>query len=83
MICLVTVHLLPHRSDYFKTVDGSTGAPQQNGSWTGLLGMILRGEIQVVNMPLVMSAGRQSIVDFTIPVADNKYMSLFLTLNND
>ena len=83
MICLVPVHLLPHRSDYIKTVDGTTGAPQQNGSWTGLLGMILRGEIQVADMPLVMSPERQSIVDFTIPVADNKYMSLFLTLNND
>ena len=83
MICLVPVHLLPHRSDYIKTVDGTTGAPKQNGSWTGLLGMILRGEIQVADMPLVMSQERESIVDFTIPVAENKYMSLFLTLHND
>ena len=83
MIGLVTVHLLPHRSDYIISVDGTTGAPQQNGSWTGLLGMILRGEIQVADMPLVMSQERESIVDFTIPVAENKYMSLFLTLHND
>jgi hypothetical protein len=79
----VTVHLLPHRSDYIISVDGTTGAPQQNGSWTGLLGMIMKGEIQVADMPLVMSPERESIVDFTFPFADTKYMSPFLTLHND
>jgi hypothetical protein len=64
--------LPPHRSDYIKTVDGSTGAPQKNGSWTGLLGMILRGEIQVADIPLITTPERESIVDFTSPLTDVK-----------
>ena len=83
MIYLVTVHLLPHRSEYIVSVDGSVGAPQQNGSWTGVVGMILRREVQIADIPLVMSPERESIVDFTFPFADTKYMSPFLTLHND
>ena len=83
MICLVTVHLLPHRSDYIISVDGSSGALQKNGSWTGALGMILRGEIQVADIPLITTPERESIVDFTSPLTDVKYMTIFMKLLND
>jgi hypothetical protein len=76
LICLVTVYLLPHRSDYIKSVDNSSGAPSKNGSWTGLLGMMLTGEVQVADMQLVMTPERESVVDFTSPLANIKYMSL-------
>jgi hypothetical protein len=70
----VNVHLLAHRSDYIKSVDGSSGAQLKNGSWTGVLGMMLRGQVQVADIPLVTTPERESVVDFTIPLADMKYM---------
>ena len=76
MICLVTVYLLPHRSDYIKSVDNSSGALSKNGSWTGVLGMMKRGEVQVADIPLVTTPERESVVDFTSPLANIKYMSL-------
>ena len=72
----MTVYLLPHRSDYIKSVDNSSGALSKNGSWTGVLGMMKRGEVQVADIPLVTTPERESVVDFTSPLANIKYMSL-------
>ena len=80
MICLVTVHLFPLRSDYIISVDGTSGALRRDGSWTGVLGMMLRGEVQVADIPLVATPERESVVDFTFPLADIRYMSLFMKL---
>jgi hypothetical protein len=68
------------RSDYIKSVDGSSGAPRKNGSWTGVLGMMLRGEVQVADIPLVTTPERESVVDFTSPLTSIKYVSLFTKL---
>jgi len=76
LICLLTVYLLPHRSDYIKSVDNSSGAQRKNGSWTGVIGMMVRGEVQVADIPLVATPERESVVDFTSPLANIKYMTL-------
>ena len=73
----MTLRLLPLRSDYVKSVDGFSGAQLKNGSWTGVIGMMVRGEVQVADLPLVTTLGRESAVDFTSPLAHMKYMSLF------
>jgi hypothetical protein len=72
--------LLAHRSDYIKAEDGSSGAQLKNGSWTGVLGMMLSGQVQVADVPLVITPERQSVVDFTSPVTDIKYMKLFMKI---
>jgi len=74
----VTVHLLPHRSEYIKSVDNSSGAQRKDGSWSGVLGMMLRGNVQIADIPLVMTPERESVVDFTFPLAKIKYMLLFM-----
>ena len=61
-----------YRSEYFVTVDGSAGAKLKNGSWSGIVGMLVRGEIEVASMNLVMTPERQSIVDFTFPLFDTR-----------
>jgi hypothetical protein len=61
-------------------VDNVSGTQIKNGSWTGVLGMILRGEVEVGDMPLVMTPSRTSIVDFTFPLTDIKHVPLFMKL---
>jgi hypothetical protein len=58
-------------------VDGFSGAQLKNGSWTGVIGMLVRGEVQVADAPLVTTPKRESAVDFTSPLAYMKYMLLF------
>ena len=78
MICPVKLRFLPVRSDYIKSVDGSSGAQLKNGSWTGVIGMMVRGEVQVADISLVTTPEREAAVDFTSPLTDIKYMSLFM-----
>jgi len=72
----MTVYLLPHRPDYIKSVENTMGSQGKNGSWTGVLGMMIRGEVQVADIPLVVTPERESVVDFTSPLADIRYMTL-------
>jgi hypothetical protein len=76
----VTVHLLSRRPDYIKSVDGSSGAQLKDGSWTGVVGMILRREVQIGDIQLVMTPERESVVDFTVPLTNIRYTSLVMEL---
>jgi len=82
MIYLLTVYLLPHRSEYIKSVDNSAGARRKNGSWTGVIGMMLRGEVQVADLSLTMTPERESVVDFTSPLTDMRYTTICTELLN-
>jgi len=79
----VTVHLLSHRPDYIKSVDDSSGAPLKDGSWSGVVGMMMRGEVQIGDIQLVMTPERESVVDFTFPLTDIRYMSLVTTCDGN
>jgi hypothetical protein len=59
-------------------VDGSSGAQLKNGSWAGVIGMMVRGEVQVADISLVATPERESAVDFTSPLTDIKYKSIFI-----
>jgi hypothetical protein len=54
-------------------VDNASGAKQKDGSWSGVVGMMVRDEVQVSNIPFVMTTDRQSAVDFTFPLIDIRY----------
>jgi hypothetical protein len=71
--CAFDYVLDPCRSDYSKPLDNSSGARQKNGSWSGVTGMMVRGEVQVSNIPFVMTPERQSAMDFTFPLIDTRY----------
>ncbi|XP_053649849.2 probable glutamate receptor [Cherax quadricarinatus] len=48
--------------------DGYWGAPQENGSWNGMIGTVLRKQADLGLGPFGMSYTRSEVVDFTIPV---------------
>ncbi|XP_069158723.1 probable glutamate receptor [Procambarus clarkii] len=48
--------------------DGYWGAPDENGSWNGMIGTVLRKEADLGLGPFGMSYTRSQVVDFTIPV---------------
>jgi hypothetical protein len=80
LIFLVTVHSLAHRSDYIRAEDGSSGAKLNNGSWTGVLGMMRRGQVQVADVPLVITPERGAAFDFTFPLTKTEYIKLFMKI---
>ncbi|XP_076038889.1 putative glutamate receptor [Oratosquilla oratoria] len=56
--------------------DGYWGAPQENGDWNGMIGMVLRKEADIGLGPFGMSPTRSQVVDFTSPVFLEKYRVL-------
>lgn len=69
----MTVCSAAYRSDYSKAVDNFSGARQKNGSWNGIIGMMVKGEVQISNVPFVMTSQRQSVMDFTFPLTGTRY----------
>lgn len=63
---------------FFRSVDGSSGRQLSNGSWTGMCGMLARGEIDIIIGEFSMSPDRQNIVESLLPLLHAKYSySLF------
>ncbi|XP_069939228.1 uncharacterized protein [Cherax quadricarinatus] len=48
--------------------DGFWGANFGNGSWSGMVGMVMREEVQLAVGPFMLSGERSQVVDFTVPV---------------
>ena len=48
------------------------GGKAANGTWTGVLGMMQRREVEVTNVAFVMSSLRMEVVDFTVPLLNIK-----------
>ncbi|XP_069939959.1 probable glutamate receptor [Cherax quadricarinatus] len=47
--------------------DGFWGAKLGNGSWSGMVGMVMREEVQLATGPFLLSGERREVVDFTVP----------------
>jgi hypothetical protein len=62
------VYLLRYRSDFSKATENTSGAKLKNGSWTGVLGMVVRREAQVGDLAIAMASENVPVVDFTFPV---------------
>ncbi|XP_069939229.1 probable glutamate receptor [Cherax quadricarinatus] len=43
------------------------GAKLTNGSWSGMVGMVIREEVQLAVGPFMLSGERNQVVDFTVP----------------
>ena len=50
------------------TVDGKFGGKTKNGSFNGMVGMLMRNETDVVVATLTYTPVRQQVVDYTIPI---------------
>ncbi|KAG7174899.1 Glutamate receptor U1-like 9 [Homarus americanus] len=48
--------------------DGYWGAPDSNGTWNGMIGMVLRKEVDFGLGPFGLSHQRSQVVDFTMPI---------------
>ena len=48
-----------------ETVDGSWGTKQDNGEWNGMVGMILRGDVEIGVASFVATKERHEAVDFS------------------
>jgi hypothetical protein len=46
-----------------------------NGTWNGLVGMIMRNEVHVVNVDMTWTADRRNVVDFVTQIYQVKYVT--------
>ena len=51
------------------SVDGQWGA-LVNGSWNGMVGMLVKGTADVISAYLTFSIGRNEVIDFTVPLEE-------------
>ncbi|XP_042233709.1 uncharacterized protein LOC121873896 [Homarus americanus] len=54
---------------YVHPADGTFGSKQDDGSWSGMVGMVSREEADFSTGPFSLSASRAEVVDFTWPVS--------------
>lgn len=54
------------------STDNSTGIQISKGNWNGLVGMAVRGEIDVIVSELKMTVERLDYLDFTYPLIRSK-----------
>jgi len=63
------------RSDYYAPEGNWFGSNLGNGTWNGLVGMIMRNEVHVVNVDMTWTAHRVNVVDFVTQIYQVKYVS--------
>nr|KAG5707744.1 hypothetical protein BaRGS_003319 [Batillaria attramentaria] len=51
--------------------DGLFGAPEPDGSWNGMVGMVKRGEADMAIGPFTITSIRETVVDFTVPYMED------------
>ncbi|XP_023725833.2 probable glutamate receptor [Cryptotermes secundus] len=59
-------------SDCYIPEDRAWGSLTQDGSWNGMMGMILRGEAEISVAEFAMTVLRTRVVDFTVPLFDTR-----------
>ncbi|KAL0269927.1 UNVERIFIED_CONTAM: hypothetical protein PYX00_007508 [Menopon gallinae] len=58
--------------------DNATGSDKGNGNWSGLVGMVLDGSIDVIAAEITMNKQRSEVISFTKPVLITNY-KVYLT----
>ncbi|XP_076458894.1 glutamate receptor ionotropic, kainate 3-like [Babylonia areolata] len=74
-ICMDILNELAFRLNFSYVIlepeDGLYGVQNDNGSWNGLVAMILRGEIDLGIGPITITTDRKTVVDFTVPYMED------------
>jgi hypothetical protein len=60
-----------------KECDKADGSMLGNGTWTGILGMLQRHEVEFAYTPITMSSSRLDVVDFTMPAGELRACHLY------
>ncbi|XP_069190851.1 glutamate receptor U1-like [Procambarus clarkii] len=53
---------------YLRPSDGAWGSKREDGSWSGMVGMVTRQEVDIAVGPFGVSGVRAEVVDFTVPI---------------
>ncbi|KAG7162319.1 Glutamate receptor-like 25, partial [Homarus americanus] len=53
---------------YLRPADGTWGVKLENGSWSGMVGMLMRQEVNIGVGPFIISGSRAEAMDFTVPI---------------
>nr|XP_053636400.1 glutamate receptor-like [Cherax quadricarinatus] len=56
------------RYSYVRPPDGVWGVRLSNGSWTGMMGMVVREEVSIGAGPFMLDRWRAEAVDYTVPM---------------
>ncbi|XP_068082899.1 uncharacterized protein [Anabrus simplex] len=65
-------------TNFIEPPDGAWGRRHGNGSWTGMIGQVQRGEVEVAVGMFTMTTERAATVHFSLPVHETKEVSCYL-----
>jgi hypothetical protein len=57
------------RADYYTPPDDSFGVKLENGSWNGVVGMVVRGEVHISNAAFMYNVPRMEALDYLDPMS--------------
>ena len=63
-----------------ETIDGGWGSPNDDGTWTGMIGMILRDEVDVAISDFYVTAERSMVIDYSKKIVEMLYELNLTTL---
>jgi hypothetical protein len=63
-----TLVVISYRSKVEIEPNGAYGSMSSNGTWTGMIGMLINSDIEVAVGDISMSTKRITVVDFTVPI---------------
>ena len=52
----------------YPSVDGKWGSIESNGNWNGMMGMLLRNEVDAISSDMALTLQRGQVADFTTPI---------------
>jgi ABC-type amino acid transport substrate-binding protein len=56
------------------TEDNAVGASSKNGTWNGVIRMLMDHEVDVAVADITMTSRRAPVVDFSIPLIISRYI---------
>ena len=60
-----------------ETIDGGWGSIKEDGTWNGMIGMILRDEIDIAVSDFYITAKRSTVIDYSQKLVEMLYVSKF------
>ena len=57
-----------------ETIDGGWGSLKDDGTWTGMIGMILRDEVDIAISDFYVTAERSMVIDYSQKIVELMYV---------
>ena len=70
--CIMIDLLFWNSTEFSTPADQAWGSLTSNGSWNGMVGMILKNEVEFAVTEFTMTSLRAAVVDFSIPLIDTR-----------